>query len=458
MFDVRRARSILGVPSLFALLAAAFGAVSAERGAESSLLEAASAQPPLQARDAKAPVKSIKVVGSKKFAEEQIAAASGLKIGDVVGKDEIQAAADRLAQLGPFQNVRYKFSGTSDSVEIEVSLEDAPTVPVMFDNFPLFGDDELIQTLKDAVVLFDGTAPQQGTILEQMTETLRQLLEKRGIKATVELTLLAGPGETGMIQRFQMAGITGLKIGAVRFGDGVATESRKLVVPLMDMVGKPFSRFAVAVFADEQVRPLYLEKGFLRVQFGAPQAQFTGNPNQPLPDTVTAFLPITPGPEFHWAGATWSGNTVFVESALRDFVGLAPGEVANGMKIEAAWERVRSEYGQQGYLDAALEPQATFDDAAQKVSYLVKITEGPRYRMGQLVITGLSLTAERLLAAAWRIPAGQVFDKTYYEEFLENQARKKMAFGEHIVNFKEVGHLLRTDPAKKTVDVLLDFH
>jgi hypothetical protein len=78
--------------------------------------------------------------------------------------------------------------------------------------------------------------------------------------------------------------------------------------------------------------------------------------------------------------------------------------------------------------------------------------------MGQLVITGLSLTAERLLAAAWRIPAGQVFDKTYYEEFLENQARKKMAFGEHIVNFKEVGHLLRTDPAKKTVDVLLDFH
>lgn len=400
----------------------------------------------------------VKVAGSKKFPEEQIAAASGLKSGETVSRDDIQTAANRLAELGPFTNVRFRFSSQGESVTVEFTLDDAPTVPVLFDNFPLFSDEELTQVLKDAVVLFDGTAPEQGAILDAMTEALQHLLEKRRISAVVERTLLAGPGDAGMIQRFEMKGVAGLKVSAVQFGDTLAAESRKLAEPVRDLIGKPFSRFAVSVFAYEQVRPVYLGRGHLRVQFGIPQARFTGNPAQPLPDNVIVVLPITPGPAYRWAGATWSDNTVFIPQALVDFTGFAPDELASGLKIEAAWERVRKEYGRRGYLDAAIDPEPAYADAAARVSYRVQVKEGVQYRMGQLVITGLSLTAERMLLAAWRISRGDVFDLASFEDFLETQLRGRKAFGESVVNFKAVEHLLQTNPEKKTVDVLLNFH
>ncbi|MBI1741203.1 MAG: hypothetical protein HYR57_10045, partial [Candidatus Koribacter versatilis] len=143
---------------------------------------------------------------------------------------------------------------------------------------------------------------------------------------------------------------------------------------------------------------------------------------------------------------------------LVDFMGFAPDEVADGLKVEAGWERVKKEYGKHGYLDAAIDAEPVLDDSASRVRYRARITEGVQYRMGRLVITGLSLTAERLLIAAWRIPAGAVFDKSYFEDFLENQVKKKKLFGEHVVTFERVGDLLQTDPQNKSVDVLLDFH
>ena len=60
-----------------------------------------------------------------------------------------------------------------------------------------------------------------------------------------------------------------------------------------------------------------------------------------------------------------------------------------------------------------------FDDAAHQISYRVSISEGPQYRMGDMVITGLSLDAEKRLRQAWQIAPGQVFDDGYYEKHMK---------------------------------------
>ena len=121
-------------------------------------------------------IASIKVSGSHRFSEEQIAAASGVHLGDSVRREDIQAAADRLAQLGPFSQVQYRFSSAQENLTVEFQVEDATEVPVSFDNFPWFTNAELTQALRGSVVLFDGNAPEQGAILEAMTRALQKLL------------------------------------------------------------------------------------------------------------------------------------------------------------------------------------------------------------------------------------------------------------------------------------------
>ena len=402
-----------------------------------------------------AKVSSIKVSGSKKFSSAELAAASGIQPGSVVSREEIQAGADRLGALGWFNHVQYKFNTARDGgVEVEFTLEDAPVVPVAFDNFPWFTDQELAQAIRSDAGLFDGTAPEGGDALEKMKQSIEKLLAARGIRGEVETSLVAAPGETGSVQRFHLNGPL-IKVSDVEFGDPVARGDPHVTERLSDIIGKPYSRLTLDLFAYEYLRPLYLSKGYVRAVFGAPEVRFTGDPRAALPDAVSVRLTVSPGKIYRWGGAAWTGNNAFDAASLDQMTGLAAGDPADGNKIQGAWNRLETEYGKRGYIEAKIEPHPAFDDAAAKISYRVNITEGLQYRVGQIIITGLSPSAERQLLAAWSLPRGDVFNRQYFEDFVATGARK--LFENSAVHFETVGHLLQPHPETKVVDILLDF-
>jgi len=186
--------------------------------------------------------------------------------------------------------------------------------------------------------------------------------------------------------------------------------------------------------------------------------RLTGNPNKKLPEQIPVYVPINPGAVYRWKGVEWSGNGVLSTITLTNAIGLKSGDVADGMAIEGAWDRVREEYGRRGYMQTKIDPQATYDDAAHTVAYHVHIEEGKTFHLGSVVVTGLSPNAEKHLREAWPIPQGDLFDKAKYEEFLTKlQAHSTEIFRDLPIHYDEVGHWLQPDEAKGTVDVLLDF-
>jgi outer membrane protein insertion porin family len=212
------------------------------------------------------------------------------------------------------------------------------------------------------------------------------------------------------------------------------------------------------VFLTEQIRPAFLQKGFLRAKLGPPEVRLSGNPNKKLPEQIPVYVPVNPGAVYHWKGVEWSGNNVLSIITLTNSAGLKAGDVADGMAIEAGWDRVREEYGRRGYMQAKVEPTATYDDNAHTVAYHVHIEEGKPFHFSSMVITGLSVNAEKHLRQAWPILQGEIFDKGKYEEFLTKlQAHSTEIFKDLPIHYDEVGHWLQPNEAKGTVDVLLDF-
>src|ERR1700736_5770559 len=59
------------------------------------------------------PVESINLEGIHHYTHEQILAASGLKIGELAGRPEFEAARDRLLATGAFETVGYKFTAAN---------------------------------------------------------------------------------------------------------------------------------------------------------------------------------------------------------------------------------------------------------------------------------------------------------------------------------------------------------
>jgi outer membrane protein assembly factor BamA len=405
---------------------------------------------PLRARGAQSGsgrLASLTVTGSVKFHSDQIAPATGLKPGDQVTRDDIQKGADNLANLGPFSNVQYRFSTTPSGVQIQYEVVDAPSVPVFFDNFPWFTDDAIIAGIKSSVRLFDGTAPERGGILEEIANALVRLLQAHGITANVSHELVTLPWNEQKVLRFRAEGATPV-IEKVDFSDSLAHTSRAVSDRIGDLVGKPFSRSAVETFEFEQVRPIYLALGFLRVKFGEPSAGVEGN-------QVIVRAPIETGPPFIWDGVTWSGNQAIPSSELTKLVDEVPGGPANGMRIEGTWENVRGAFARLGYLDMSLDSVPHFDEATKRVRYDVKIAEGPQYHMGNLVLTGLSTEGERRIRSAWKIGPGAVFDDSIYEEFVSTGIRQ--AFAGLPVHYARIGRFLDKHPADAKIDVMLDF-
>src|SRR5271157_3903457 len=193
--------------------------------------------PAFAQQEAKAKIATIRLDGLKTLAEEPVKSLAGLQLGDVVGKEDLQAAADRLIQTGLFSQVNYEFHSVGEDLTVTYKLEEAQRVPVLFDNIPWFADSELNEAIRKAVPVYDGTAPQEGPLLDQMADALVTLLAGRGLRVTVEHQLLADPAGNGTVQQFRILGAE-IQTGNIEFGDALASQSHAVQQGLTDVVGK----------------------------------------------------------------------------------------------------------------------------------------------------------------------------------------------------------------------------
>jgi outer membrane protein insertion porin family len=417
-------------------------------------LSSTSATPATGALQGASPLVSVEVTGSKRFSSEQIVAATGLHPGSGVTRDDLQTGADRLVRLGPFASVQYRFSTAGAGVKITYEVTDAAELPVAFDNFPWFSDDELTSALKSALPLFDGNAPSQGTMLDDISAAIQKLLETRNVHARVSHAIAIVGAASQQVQLFSAEGAE-LDVGAIEFSDALAKSDRGLEARASDLLGQPFSRSGIEIFELEQIRPLYLSHGFLQVRFGQPSVRLPSDSKAPNAKRIVITIPIEPGPTYIWNGITWKGNYTIPPDALDDLLKLKTDDLADGMKIEGGLQAVRDLYSERGYLDAKVDAVPKFDDAAKHVSYSVTVDEGPQYHMGNLVLTGLSLDGEKRIRSAWRIAPGAVFDKNAYDQFVDTGI--KQAFAGSPFRYEKIGRFLQQNPHEAKVDVMLDF-
>jgi outer membrane protein assembly factor BamA len=404
-----------------------------------------------------AELREVKSDGQKKLTEGQIAGLTGLQTGTQVGRDDLQKAADKLVASGLFATVKYDFKTRAEGLTLSFHVTESPWVPAYYDNFPWFGDSELNDAIRAQLPFFDGTLPEGGNVVDIAADAIRGFLVAHKFDLPVQHQVVANPLGDGNIQQFTVEG-AGLKIASLSFSDAALATNPVVQQHLSEINDKPYSRTTIDVFLAEQIRPVYLRQGYLKAKLGPPEVRLSGPPTAKLPEELPVYVPVTAGDLYHFGDAQWSGNNVISSIALASYFGLKTGAVANGMEIEAALEQIREEYGRRGYLDATVQPETSFDEAAHIVSYKIAIAEGKQYHMGGWVVTGISTNAESRVRTTFPIAAGDVFDKIKYEDFLvQLQSHSKDIFGELPVHYDNVGHWLRADATRGIVDVLLDF-
>jgi outer membrane protein assembly factor BamA len=397
----------------------------------------------------------IEVVGLQGLKEEQIVAASGLQTGQALTVEDFDAAAQKLLSSGLVSRVAYKLRERAGEAFLTFEVAEAGRAgnsPVVFDNFPWFTPEEIAAAVRRDVPAFDGTAPDSSAVIESIKRALTRLLAGRKIAGQVEY-MPSMNLETGGNRKhvFTVNGAR-LAVCVVRFPGASGISEKELIETAHPVLANDYSQEFASNFADVALRELYHERGYLRVEFDTPRASLGGE-GASCANGVAVAVPVREGVSYNWAGAEWGGNSALAPAELDAALGMKPGEVADGAKIKKALREVARAYGHKGYLNSSLKPAQEFDDAARRVTYRFEVREGAQYRMGELKITGLPEADAEKLGARWALRAGEVFDETYYEEFLKKNLSGVLQPGAR----PQVTMFVRQDRERLTADVNYSF-
>src|SRR5712664_2734124 len=231
---------------------------------------------------ASSPLREIRAVGEKLLTEAQVVAITGLTPGAQISKNDLQSAADKLVQSGLFAKVSYNFQTKVAGVFVTYHVEESPRIPVYFDNLPWFTDSVLGDAIRAKFPFFDGRLPEAGAAVDQAAEAVTTLLTSRGVQGALEHTVITNPNGEGNVQEFHIEGAS-LQTAKLEFSDPTLSDSKAVQQHLSEILGKPYSRMTIDLFLSEAIRPIYLQRGYLRVKLGPPEVRLAGDPNQKFP-------------------------------------------------------------------------------------------------------------------------------------------------------------------------------
>lgn len=404
---------------------------------------------------------SLKATGTTRYSDQEILAASGLRIGQDAAEGDFKEAAHRLGESGVFPDVVYSFSFSDAGVKLDLKLIDidkSKLVPASFENFVWFTDAELLAEIESRVPLFKRMLPTSGTLPDEVNRALQALLSEKHYAGRVDFlreTKQTGGDLIGFVYRVEEISI---RIRNVEFPGATPEQLVFLRNAARTLSGDEYVQSRLETVAQYDFLPLFSERGYLKASFGPPEPRVVTETEAergeaaPNEIEVDALLPVTPGKVYLISGVTWTGTSAVKSDEASQFFHLAAGQPANPVRLARDAENLTNLYRSRGYMAVRIKPQAQIDDQNATVRYDMNITEGGLYKMGELEIIGVDSSSKDRLREAWTLREGDIYNAAYTRKFLDEAPRLLPKGLQYSIKLDE-----ELDSKSKTVDVTIHF-
>ena len=108
-------------------------------------------------------------------------------------------------------------------------------------------------------------------------------------------------------------------------------------------------------------------------------------------------------------------SPVFDANTLRKLIPLKDGEIFNRDKYRAGLDAIAAAYKERGFIELTTNESLALDDDNQTVALAMEITEGQRYRWGNIRVIGLDPKIETILRA--RLPKYGIVNPNLIRDF-----------------------------------------
>lgn len=356
----------------------------------------------------------LKLEGARRYTPDDVAKLSGLRAGQMITVANLQVAADRLAASGLFKHLKYRYVTDDSQITVTFEVEEGPsTVPVVFDNFIWFPDDDVTATVRRDVPAFDGSLPDTEGAPDLVIRSLQAMIAARGIPGTVVMMPHSDLRTKTLRYLFSVKDPAPV-ICEVSVESASVDVQREALGAAKAVSGQAYSHFYLREMSRGTLLDIYRRRGRLRADI-VPVATKS---ESAVCSGANVRFQVAEGPVYKWAGAEWSGNAAVRSPDLDKLLGMRAGEIADDSKVRDGIRRIAGIYGRNGYVLFTAMPSPRLDDAAQTAVFEFTVSEGPQFRMGKLEMTGLPEREAEALRKHWTLETGATFDDGYVSEFL----------------------------------------
>lgn len=394
----------------------------------------------------KFPLRAVEIVGEENYSEQSIIAASGLKIGDLVGEAEFKRALERINSAGVFDGLEWKYDPQGDGYKVTFTVHELEQLYAVefqgFDDSP----EELKALLLEKVPLFADRIPSTGPMIDRIGDALQTRWQGQGhdskiigqleAQATGELVMLFRPQE-----RLQT-------ISLVTFENSEVISSYDLQGFFNRIArGEAYSEARLRELLRYNVRPLYEEKGRMGVTF-CPCSAVDDPDNLGLRVTVQ----VDEGPEYLYGSVPPPEIPGMEPSKIESMYSPKAGAVVNMKLARESQAAIEETLRANGFIRAQTQLDVKVNEEKKTVDLDFSAAPGYRYMFDRLVIEGLDILAEPIIRKRWGMASGDPYSPGYAGFFL-GRLQEENAFED----LQDTRYKEDVDEMTKRVSVTLQF-
>ncbi|MGZ8471905.1 MAG: outer membrane protein assembly factor BamA [Candidatus Deferrimicrobiaceae bacterium] len=362
--------------------------------------------------DRPAEVREVRVPGAAFFPKERLEELLGVSIGSPFDFRKWERGVNRVR--GAYKREGFltvHVSETGGSCENEeglcptVRVEEGPRYAITWEGANRFSAATLEKT--SGIYAEEGEFSEGGLVYDLKERLLSFYRERNYLKATVAVEAGENPGGGRRLTIVVEEGKTGY-LKEVRFAGNAHIPGKQLRKQMLSTERGFFhyltgsGKFGEAEWAGDLAAlvGLYQKEGYARARISAVDTDWDGSGG------ITATIHIEEGVQYRLREIGLKGNDHFLREELLPLIGNREGRNVDYAGLDRDEEMLATFYRNAGYLDVSVKTSFETEEGQDTAVIRFDIVEGPRYRLGKIVVQGNLLTDPVVVHREVTIPEG----------------------------------------------------
>ena len=325
------------------------------------------------------------------------------------GVGKLRAKFADLGFLNTRVNVDQSYSNTTHTVDLNVTVE-----PGQFTLVETRGYDISEKTLRELVPVYEEGSVDPDLVEEGRVSIDRYLRQRGYFEAEVTSEIIEAPLDNAIQINYMITPGVRHRINEVRIVGNTFFTTQEIKKRLRTRKGELFNRGVFSPEIQEEdvrtIEAMYRNAGY--------EGTTVVGAYEEIDHVLTITLQIQEGRPLSVDLIGFVGNQAVTEEELRNAIALKEGNTYLPPAVDQARAAITQLYYSRGFPDVRVEPIVSRIVTNNGMGISFQITEGDSYMLGRVLVTGNTLTEEKIIRRNSRLYEGTPYNP---ERILESQ-------------------------------------